>query len=113
MVYALEFSQKGEPYRLAGEKLVRGGGPLLMWPETTTLYTRLERGSDDGATVVGAGVLHISLGGTLAMLTTLRGTGPSPAARLAALARFGGFFGAELWDSYVMPRRAARPARGT
>jgi cholesterol oxidase len=113
MVYVLEFTHQGEPHRLAGEKVVNGGRPLLMWPETTTLYTRLERGSGARKKVVGAGVLHISVGGMLSMLFTLRATGPTAAARFAALVRFGGFFGAELWDSYVAPRRALPSAPRT
>jgi len=108
MVYSLDFERAGEQYRLAGEKHVLGGSVLRMWPETTTLHTRLEQRTSGRPEVIGAGILRIDMLGMLAMLNTLRGTANTGMGRVGALARFGGFFGSELWDSYVMRRPVSR-----
>ncbi len=99
LAYDLPFTHEGHDYFLAGRKFVRGGAPWRMWPETTTLHTRLHLGADVQGPVVAAGVLHISAFGLLHTLTTFRGAG---------VAGYGRFFAAELWDSYGV--HFARPS---
>lgn len=91
IAYDLPFTHEGRDYFLAGRKSVGGGAPWRMWPETTTLHTRVHLGADGQGAVVAAGVLHISALGLLHTLTTFRGAG---------VAGYGRFFAAELWDSY-------------
>ena len=100
MVYELTVAHDGGALHLAGRKLVRGGNPLRMWPETTTLYTTLHR--DGIPTPIGAGILTLGALDFLAILPTLEVPGVARAGtRLATLARFGRFFVGELWNSYV------------
>ena len=107
MYYGLRLAhQDGERF-LAGVKHVEGRSLFAMWPETTTLYTRLHDGSDESAPVIGAGVLHLS---PLSLLRTLPSMRPTPvvgrARGAATLARFGRFFAGQLWSSYVVRRPA-------
>jgi cholesterol oxidase len=80
---------------------VAGGSPLAIWPDTTTLYTRLHEGGHPSGRVLGAGVLRLSVGQFAAQLTTMRPTGRGSAASgLGALIAFGRFFAGEVLDSY-------------
>jgi predicted acylesterase/phospholipase RssA len=101
MVYQLPFEHGGERYYLAGEKIVRDDRGFDMWKDTTTLFTRLHRGTDTTGEVVGAGVLTLGAGD---FARVLKGAHVLNAANLAeraaALARFGKFFAGELWDTY-------------
>jgi len=100
-VYEMAFQHEGKPYYLAGRKDVRQNSGRL-WPDTTTLYTRLHEGKDAKGKVIGAGVLTLGV----AELTQLLGTvevhhAASDAERLAVKIRFGRLFLGELWDSYA------------
>ncbi|MGQ0779286.1 MAG: patatin-like phospholipase family protein [Pseudonocardiales bacterium] len=96
---------EGKPITLVGIKTVQSANPLLIWRETTTLYTRILRGQvapdDDGhAEILAAGIIRITLPAFLRQLRTFHTTGPSAAARAAGLARFGVLFLGKLWDVY-------------
>ena len=99
-VYELAFEHDGKPYYLAGRKDVREGGEL--WPDTTTLYTRLHEGSDATGKVIGAGVLTLGVNELADLLGTVEvhNAGSEPE-RLAVVIRFGRLFLGELWDSYA------------
>ncbi|MFC5181290.1 GMC oxidoreductase [Actinomadura harenae] len=103
MRYRLFFTDDGgRDLTLTGEKNVLHGPPTRIWPDTSTLYTRLlagHVGADDepDAEVVGAGVLHIQLTDFARQLTTFRTGGPHGT---TALAEFGRFFAGELWEVY-------------
>ena len=76
----------GRPVTLAGFKEVEDGWFRDTWVDTTTLFTRLYHGrvtrdEEDGATALATGVLHVSAGGFLALMLSMRGS----AARQAAL----------------------------
>ena len=106
MVYGLTFAHDGGALHLAGRKLVRGGNPLRMWPETTTLYTTLHRDGIGVGPAVGAGILTLGALDFLGILPTLEVPGVARAGvRVATLARFGRFFVGELWNSYVRGHR--------
>lgn len=96
---------EGKPLTVVGVKTVQSANPLLIWRETTTLYTRVLRGhvpaeEDQQAEVVAAGIIRITVPAFLRQLTTFHTTGSSPAARAAGLARFGALFLGKLWDVY-------------
>ncbi|MCP2339477.1 GMC oxidoreductase [Actinomadura rupiterrae] len=103
MRYRLFFTDDGgRDLTLTGEKNVLHGPPTRIWPDTSTLYTRLLAGhvrpeDDPDAEVVGAGVLHIQLTDFARQLTTFRTGGPRGT---TALVEFGRFFAGELWEVY-------------
>jgi cholesterol oxidase len=102
MRYQLWFTDgSGEPRTLSGWKDVRDGPVTRMWPDTSTLYTRLLRGhvppEEDTTEVDAAGTLHIAPMDLAATLASFRADGPHP---IAALARFGTFFAGQLWETY-------------
>jgi predicted patatin/cPLA2 family phospholipase len=97
---------EGKPLTVVGVKTVQSANPLLIWSETTTLYTRVLRGhidpdEDPHAEVVAAGIIRITALAFVRQLMTFRTTGPSMAARAAGLARFGILFLGKLWDVYA------------
>ena len=101
MVYELPFQHEGVSYYLAGFKEVRDDPGVDLWSDTTTLYTRLHRGTDASGPVVGAGVLRLdatTFAKVAASVRAVDATSPAEAARL--IARFGEFFARELWKSY-------------
>ncbi|TDC65398.1 GMC family oxidoreductase [Actinomadura sp. GC306] len=103
MRYRLHYTDgAGRPLTLSGTKTVLHGPPTRIWPDTSTLYVRLLDGhvgeaGEDGAAVVGAGVLNIRLTDFARQLTTFRTSGPDG---LDSLLRFGRFFAGELWEVY-------------
>ena len=102
MVYELPIEHRGESYYVAGKKEVSDDRGLDLWRDTTTLLTRLHRGTDKSGEVIGAGVLRIGVKGLIDLVSTLRITGASSKTQEAAtVAKFGQFFLGELWDTYV------------
>ena len=114
MLYRLWFRDGvGHPLTLSGFKIIRPGSVLDIWPDTSTLYTRVlkghvDAGGDDSAEVVCSGILHILRRDFLRQLTTFRSGAPSPAERAAALARFNLLFARELWGVYAGRRALGR-----
>jgi hypothetical protein len=116
MLYRLFFRDgAGRPLTLSGHKVIRDDPGADVWPDTTTLYTRVLQGhveapDEAAAQVVASGIVHISPLDFLKQLTTFRADGPSLVSRAAALGRFGSLFAGQLWRVYA--RRALRRARG-
>lgn len=106
MLYRLWFSDGvGHPLTLTGFKVIDRGGALDVWPDTSTLYTRLLRGhtephEDADADLVAAGILRIRKRDFARQLTTFRSDAPRPRERAAALARFNRAFAGQLWGLY-------------
>ncbi len=101
MVYELAFDAAGESFYLAGRKEVRDDQGFDVWSDTTTLFTTLHAGNDATGAVRGAGVLGLGARDLMDLLSTVRVTGATSAAKRAAtVARFGTFFMGELWDTY-------------
>lgn len=100
-VYEVAFAHEGQPYYLAGKKVVRDDAGFDMWADITTLFTRLHRGSDVNGEVIGAGIIHIHREQLMNLVPTFRATNTSSAIESAkVLADFSKFFLGELWESY-------------
>jgi predicted alpha/beta hydrolase len=89
----------GRPFTLAGVKEVEDGWFRDTWVDTTTLLTRLYEGrvtrdDEDGATPMAAGVMHVSAGGFLALVLSMRGP-------LRDRLRYGSFFARSLLQVYL------------
>lgn len=102
MVYELAFAVDGVPHYLAGHKDVHDAPGFDLWADTTTLYTRLHRGPDASAPVVGAGVLTLGVDDLARLVSTIRPTDAAAAADGArAIGAFGRFFLGALWERYA------------
>lgn len=101
MVYELAFLRDGEPYYLAGHKVVRQDPGFDLWKDTTTLYTRLHKGRDTSGEVVGAGILSLGVTDLVRLLGTVEVPNADLTHRLETLGKFGRFFLGELWDTYA------------
>ena len=100
MVYELAFEHDGQPYYLAGHKVVRHDSGLDLWKDTTTLYTKLHQGPDASGPVVGAGVLSLGVTDLIRLMGTVEVPNAGTAQRMGAIASFGRFFLGELWETY-------------
>lgn len=119
MLYRLYFADAtGRPLTLAGYKDVRPGPLTAVWPETSTLYTRILNGhvpvADGGSSategLAGSGILRIPPADFAWQLTTFRVHGPTLAGRIRALDSFGELFLSELWQVFGPARQLARRA---
>jgi predicted patatin/cPLA2 family phospholipase len=115
MLYRLHFRDAaGNPLTLSGHKVVRDDPGLDAWSDTSTLYTRIYRGTvtaeqEKDSEVVAAGIIRIAMFDFLKQLTTFRVEGPTLADRSAALGRFGTLFLGKLWDVYAREVVAVGP----
>lgn len=101
MIYELGFQLAGEPYYLAGKKVVRDDPGFDMWSDTTSLYTSLHKGDDAHGEIIGAGVLRLGVTDLLKLTASMEVTGTEAAVeKVQTLSHFGRFFLGELWDSY-------------
>jgi predicted patatin/cPLA2 family phospholipase len=105
MRYVLPFTgADGTAYTLLGVKEVADDPGFDAWRDTTTLFTRIHAGGEDGP-VVGAGIIRLGLVDLARQATTLRimrSRGPATFARTAL--GFSRFFMTSLWDTYVRHR---------
>jgi hypothetical protein len=103
MIYELAFEHDGQPYYLAGQKEVANDhAGTDLFKDTTTLYTRLHRGTDTSGPVAGAGVLHLGLADLARLTSTIHVTNAAgPGDQVRALAAFGKFFMGNLWEQYA------------
>jgi cholesterol oxidase len=103
MLYRLRFADgEQHPLTMTGFKEVRHDHGFEVWPETTTLFTRVLEGhvapeQDANAQIVASGILHIHPFDFARQLTTFR---TDPAHRVGTIARFGELFAGELWSVY-------------
>ena len=105
----------GQPVTFAGVKYIDNDEGLDAWQDTTTLYVKLFDGVVDAvhesaAHVRGAGIIQIQPLDFLQQMTTFGTEGPTLAARISALNRFGALFLGKLWDVYGRPAASATPA---
>jgi cholesterol oxidase len=106
MHYRLHFGDgHGSPLTLVGHKVIADDPGFDLWPDTTTLFTRVVRGhtepgEDDDAELIAAGILRITPLSFARQLTTFRARGDDFAGNLAALGRFNLLFLGALWQVY-------------
>src|SRR5262249_13788553 len=94
----------GTAYTLLGIKEVADDPGFDAWRDTTTLFTRIHAGGEDGP-VVGAGIIRLGLVDLARQATTLRIMRSRGAATFARTALgFSRFFMTSLWDTYVRHR---------
>lgn len=102
MRYRLPFDSNLGPMTLLGFKDVGNDGGMDAWPDTTTLYTRLVRGTvdhdhpDDAGDEYGRGILRLDAPMFARQLTTYRGS-------LRDITRFNLFFLRRLLGVYGRP----------
>jgi hypothetical protein len=108
MRYRLFFTdQSGSACTLVGYKDIRDDAGPDIWDDTTRLYTRILKGrvatveEETAAGTIASGIVQIQFLDFLEQLTTFRASGPSPAAQLEALNRFGALFLGKLWEVYA------------
>jgi len=118
MFYRLFFVDSTDrPLTMSGVKEVEDHPGADLWPDTTTLNTRLlaghvAEGDDAGSEVVAAGKIQIYLSDFARQLGTFRVKGGTAGERRRAAAAFGGFFLGRLWDIYApLARRKEREIR--
>ncbi|ONI75837.1 hypothetical protein BWI15_08480 [Kribbella sp. ALI-6-A] len=94
MQYDLGFvADDGTDWVLRGVKNQRRGNPLALWSDLTTLSFDVHPAEGGGP--VGSGVVRFSVPGALSLGLSLRGEAYSRRNRMAARARFAGFFTAQ------------------
>ncbi len=108
MVYKLPLTaEDGSTYAMHGVKLVHSDrGMLDMWDDTTTLFITIHEGDLSGS-VIGKGILRIEIADFAVQLQTMQVLNATDRKQqLEMLARYGGFFGQELFNTYggVMAR---------
>jgi len=107
MRYRLHFTDGvGHPLTLTGYKVIKHDKGFDLWPDTTTLYTRLLRGhvhedGDDSAEIVASGVLRVQKLDFARQLTTFRGSGSSARRNVGALVKFNVLFADQLREVYA------------
>lgn len=106
MIYRLFFHDgAGRPRTIYGVKEVADDPGFDLWPDTTTLYTRVLAGrvpvgGEESAEVTAAGIVHVHMLDFFQQLTTFRARGEGLHERALAFARFGRLFFGKLWDVY-------------
>jgi cholesterol oxidase len=111
MLYRLTFADgSGHPLTVSGFKRLERGPPTRLWPQTTTLYTRVLQGHVDaaaeaGAELVASGILRITGLDFLRQLSTMRGSAAPAREQAGIVARFARLFIRELARLYGPARR--------
>ena len=107
MLYRLHFTDGvGHPLTLTGFKVIKHDKGFDLWPDTTTLYTRLLRGhvmaeEDGAAEIVASGILRVQKLDFLRQLTTFRGSGSTLGRNLGSLVKFNALFADQLRQVYA------------
>jgi hypothetical protein len=115
MDYLLHLRDRtGRPVTFTGFKDVRDERFGTPWSDTSTLFSRLYAGhvpfgEDPREERLAAGILRIDPVGFGRLLTSIRAHGGSPAARLAAKARWGALFTGRLIRVYAGPKEEGQP----
>lgn len=101
MVYQLPFEHDHQQWCLIGVKTLSARSIFSIWPETTKLFTKLHRGPDETAPVVGAGILSLGPIRLAAMVLTMRAQPTQFFNTLSAAAFFLTYFTKSLWRIYI------------
>ncbi len=94
-------TKDGTAYYLEGNKVIHNDPGFDVWADTTTLFITVYQGKDHTGAVVGKGILQIKLKDLRVQLTTMKITHAADLGQnLSLLARFGRFFGDQIFDLY-------------
>jgi cholesterol oxidase len=101
MTYSMKLTASdGRQFYFEGFKQTHSDTGLNVWSDTSTLYITVYQGADANGAIIGRGILHILPEDFARQLTTMKITNASPAERLIGMAKFGGFFGKTIFDTY-------------
>jgi len=90
-----------------GHKVVRDEPGIDVWSDTTTLYSTVHEGDEDGP-VVARGIVRIGLPDFTRLLSTLETRDPLGDGDPRAAAKFGELFAGGLWQTYGLGERLRR-----
>lgn len=108
MRYRASFELDGIAHEMIGTKYVSRDRGFNAWGHTTTLFTTIMRYGAQEPVPLAAGVIRLTLWQGVRMLLTLRGAGPSWAARVGAVGGFARFFVAQVVGAYVFTGKPSR-----
>ncbi len=95
-------SEEGKRFYFEGFKVIRDGDGFDLWADSTTLYITVYEGDNAEGSLLGRGILRISIEDFVRQLTTMQVLNAGGALEhVGALARFGRFFAGELYDTYI------------
>jgi len=101
MTYDMKLTASdGQTFYFNGFKETHSDTGLNIWGDTSTLYITLRKGADKDGPVVGKGILHILPSDFAKQMTTMKITNATESQRLEGLAKFGGFFGKTIFNTY-------------
>jgi cholesterol oxidase len=101
MTYGMKLTASdGQTFYFDGFKETHSNTGLNIWGDTSTLYITLRKGSDKSGPVIGKGILHILPADFAKQMTTMKITNATESQRLEGMAKFGGFFGKTIFDTY-------------
>ena len=101
MTYGMKLtSSDGQTFYFDGFKETHSDTGLNVWGDTSTLYITLYKGADETGPVIGKGILHILPSDFAKQMTTMKITNATESQRLEGMAKFGGFFGKIIFDTY-------------
>jgi cholesterol oxidase len=107
MRYRIAFTDgRRTPMAIHGVKTLRRGRVAGVWGDVTVMATKLFVGVEPRADAapIASGTIRITPLAVAREMTTVRGRGSSPGARIAAVVRFAAFFGSSVLSAY-RPRR--------
>jgi cholesterol oxidase len=91
----------GGTFYFTGEKLIRDGRLVDLWPATTTLFVTVHAGDDVDAPVIGRAILRMAPTDFARQLSTLRvRDARSALAGARLLGEFGRLFAGRLWEHF-------------
>lgn len=110
-VYRLHLrDERGDAITVAGHKVVHDAPGFDVWRDTTTLNINVfaghvAAGDDAGHDILAAGRAHLSVGGFVEELCSLKARTPDGRSSASAVLGFVGFFLHQLWDVYGLSFR--------
>jgi len=94
-------TDEGTTYYFEGHKTVHNDPGFDVWSDTTTLFVTVYAGKDNTGAIAGKGIIEIHLKDLSHQLTTMKVlNAQNLGQRLSIMARFGRFFGDEIFDLY-------------
>lgn len=98
-------SEDGRKLFFVAFKTVHDDPGFDIWDDSTTLFTTLHEGHDQGGAVLGKGILRIEVAGVVDLLETMKITSADGVLdRTAAMLRFARFFLGSLLEEFVKPK---------